>query len=450
MADGGERERISCGDEFVGRPAIASDPEVPCASCGAPNLAGRRFCAGAAPRSRSLPRVRLPNQAGDRFCGGCGAALAAAARPASPSSRRGRAPAGHRPLRRPLRLHPAVAGARSGGRAPVLERYFGVVDAIVERFGGRVDKHIGDTVMACSARRSRTATSLCARAAAAAIQRSMPEIGAPLGGAGGAHRHRRRRGGRERRGQRASTARNGDRTRSTSPRAWSRGRTRQIVVDGAVQARSRAKPMRARELDGPRSTRPAWRLDALRPATRHRAPSWAPASSRNSPRCRAHAPAAGAPSSLRGEPGIGKSRLVAELGGARAEGFACHAGLVLDFGTAKGRDPFAKSSPARRSRRRRAPASASRSRARLRGGHVAASSPSSGPARPAAPAEPRALRSDGRRRAPARARRGPGRLARRRASGPALYGRGPALGRPPTLGHAARLARATPPARCSC
>ncbi len=42
---------------------------------------------------------------------------------------------------------------------------------------------------------------------------------------------------------------------------------------------------------------------------------------------------------LRGDPGIGKSRLVDELRRrARTEGFACHTGLVLDFGMAKGRD----------------------------------------------------------------------------------------------------------------
>ena len=43
---------------------------------------------------------------------------------------------------------------------------------------------------------------------------------------------------------------------------------------------------------------------------------------------------------VRGDPGIGKSRLVAELRRiATAERFACHTGLVLDFGTAQGRDP---------------------------------------------------------------------------------------------------------------
>ena len=43
---------------------------------------------------------------------------------------------------------------------------------------------------------------------------------------------------------------------------------------------------------------------------------------------------------VRGEPGIGKTRLVAEFRRiAKAEGFGCHTALVLDFGTEAGADP---------------------------------------------------------------------------------------------------------------
>ena len=42
---------------------------------------------------------------------------------------------------------------------------------------------------------------------------------------------------------------------------------------------------------------------------------------------------------VRGDAGIGKSRLIGELRSrALAAGFACHTGLVLDFGMAKGRE----------------------------------------------------------------------------------------------------------------
>jgi len=45
---------------------------------------------------------------------------------------------------------------------------------------------------------------------------------------------------------------------------------------------------------------------------------------------------------IRGEPGIGKTRLVDELRAtAAARGYACHAGHVLDFGVAKGQDAIA-------------------------------------------------------------------------------------------------------------
>ena len=64
----------------------------------------------------------------------------------------------------------------------LLERFFGVVDAIVERFGGRVDKHIGDAVMAVfGAPVAHGDEPSRAVRAADAIQRAMPDIGAPSG-----------------------------------------------------------------------------------------------------------------------------------------------------------------------------------------------------------------------------------------------------------------------------
>ena len=62
----------------------------------------------------------------------------------------------------------------------MLERFFGAVDAIVERFGGRVDKHIGDAVMAIfGAPVAHGDDPARAVRAADAIVRAMPDLRAP-------------------------------------------------------------------------------------------------------------------------------------------------------------------------------------------------------------------------------------------------------------------------------
>src|ERR1700730_14865306 len=147
-----------------------------CASCRTENSSDRRFCAECG-CALPLPcrQCGFLNQPNVKFCGGCGAAMAtAASQPHLPSP--------------PLNGPPGFGGRRAGtallsapisGRSVLGERrqvtvlfaelsgftrlssvldpeethgllnsYFEVIDNIVVNYGGTIDKHIGDCVMA--------------------------------------------------------------------------------------------------------------------------------------------------------------------------------------------------------------------------------------------------------------------------------------------------------------
>ena len=122
-----------------------------CAHCQSANKEGRKFCAlcGAA-LATPCQECGYANDASDRFCGGCGRALSQG-EPAIASGG-----AGREGDRRPVavmfcdivgytqlsaKLDPEEVHA-------LLERFFAVVDAAVDRYGGVIDKHIGDAAMA--------------------------------------------------------------------------------------------------------------------------------------------------------------------------------------------------------------------------------------------------------------------------------------------------------------
>ena len=127
-----------------------------CGKCGAANKAGRRFCAKCgAPLELVCGACGFANDAADEYCGGCGAALKAAppaAQPIPPSAE----PAAVTGERRQVTiLFADLAGFTklSSERDPeeihrLLSRFFETVDAIVDSFGGAIDKHMGDSVMA--------------------------------------------------------------------------------------------------------------------------------------------------------------------------------------------------------------------------------------------------------------------------------------------------------------
>ncbi|HYR01629.1 MAG TPA: adenylate/guanylate cyclase domain-containing protein [Casimicrobiaceae bacterium] len=327
-----------------------------CAACGAGNRAGRRFCAQCgAVLTVSCAACGFGNEPAERFCGGCGAALAGASSTATSAP----VAPGEAERRTVTVLFADLCGYTRLSQGldaedvhRLLERYFGVVDAIVDRFGGRVDKHIGDAVMALfGAPVAHGDEPSRAVRAADAIQRAMPDIGMPFGraltvhigiAAGevvasgvGAGEHR------------AYTV-VGPSVNLASRLVGVAG-PGEIVLDGAVHdaiAREAVcTPLPALSIKGLDRLVDAWRLDALggngdagaTPPFVGRAAELAQLSAL------VRACVGGGTGTIihvRGDPGIGKSRLVGELTRiAMAEGFACHTGLVLDFGTAKGRDP---------------------------------------------------------------------------------------------------------------
>ncbi|HVC86232.1 MAG TPA: adenylate/guanylate cyclase domain-containing protein [Gaiellaceae bacterium] len=119
-----------------------------CPGCNAENAAGRKFCGECGtPLARSCPSCGSPNEPSVHFCGECGVSLEGKAD----------APAQARAAERRLVsvLFADLVGftTLSEGRdseevRELLSRYFDVCRRLVARYGGTVEKFIGDAVMA--------------------------------------------------------------------------------------------------------------------------------------------------------------------------------------------------------------------------------------------------------------------------------------------------------------
>ncbi len=130
-----------------------------CASCGHENRPEAKFCLECgSPLARTCPNGH-PVPAEARFCDECGAPIAAGAAPATapPAATAAPAPAAAPSAERRLVsvLFADLVGftAASEGRdaedtRALLSRYFEAARTIVERYGGTVEKFIGDAVMA--------------------------------------------------------------------------------------------------------------------------------------------------------------------------------------------------------------------------------------------------------------------------------------------------------------
>jgi class 3 adenylate cyclase len=140
---------------------------VLCSNCGTENRAGRKFCSRcAAPLVIVCVQCHSPNEPGELFCGEC----------ASPLQTTGGLPAETRPFSRPVSpagglAAPAAApvaerrlvtilfadlvgfttlaeGRDAEDTRELLSRYFDLARDVIGRYGGTVEKFIGDAVMA--------------------------------------------------------------------------------------------------------------------------------------------------------------------------------------------------------------------------------------------------------------------------------------------------------------
>ncbi len=176
-----------------------------CPACGTENEAGRKFCGECGgPLAQLCPACGAANGPTVKFCGECGSALAAAPAPAAVQ------PAAERRLVSVLfadlvGFTTASEGRDSEETRELLSRYFDTARTLIERYGGTVEKFIGDAVMAVwgtpvaqeddAERAVRTALDLVA---------AVPELDP---GSAGTGRRADRRGGRDRRRHRAGHGR---------------------------------------------------------------------------------------------------------------------------------------------------------------------------------------------------------------------------------------------------
>jgi class 3 adenylate cyclase/tetratricopeptide (TPR) repeat protein len=232
----------------------------------------------------------------------------------------------------------------------LLDRFFELVDSIVEGYGGRVDKHIGDCVMAVfGAPIAHGNDPERAVRAALEIQELMPglahELGRPIGahiGVASGQVVASRTGSASRQeytvtgdsvvlaSRLTDRAASGETLISEAVHRALRDRLECAAV-GELAVKGLAKPVRAWQLLGYReSARLGRQLFVGRNSELHQF---------EAALARCCGSGHGQAVYVRGEAGIGKTRLVEEFQHLAAkQGFACHCGLVLDFGTGTGQD----------------------------------------------------------------------------------------------------------------
>src|SRR6478672_7991033 len=165
-----------------------------CPACQSENEAGRKFCGECGtPLAQICAACGAANSPGVKFCGECGSPLTAAAPPsvATPSQ-----PAAERRLVSVLLADLVGFTTASEGRdaeetRELLSRYFETARTLIERYGGTVEKFIGDAVMAVwgspvaqeddAERAVRTALDLVAAVSALGADVGAPDLRARAG-----------------------------------------------------------------------------------------------------------------------------------------------------------------------------------------------------------------------------------------------------------------------------
>ena len=324
-----------------------------CARCQAEIPIGARFCAGCgAAVGVPCSKCATPVFAGQRFCTGCGADIAPAAVASDPADDGERRQA--TVMFSDLSGYTALNESFDPEEVEALMAHVkGEASAVIERHGGTVNQFVGDEIMALfgipvarrdDARRAVAAALDLHGVVEAYLATLEPGFAASLamhtGIATGLVVARR------------SDARAGDFALTgdavnTAARLRSAAAAREVVVSATtwqqvsdafdaeatapLSLKGKEQPLVAYRVRGARRTPAAEALalvgrdEELRD---FRALAEACAQRRRSRVV-----------IVRGDPGVGKSRLVAEfVAGAREQGFSCHGAPVLDFGAETGRD----------------------------------------------------------------------------------------------------------------
>ncbi len=327
-----------------------------CPSCGFDGPEGARFCAQCGERlALGCPGCGATAPSGYRFCAACGTPLQAAQ--SVPTAPVPGAAVAEGERRQVTVLFIDLAGySRLASELDaeevhrLLEGFFAHADRIVEAYGGSVDKHIGDCVMAVfGAPLAHGNDPERAARAALAIRDAVPALGEGLGRPIGVHIGIAS-------GQVVASGTGSDAHRqytvtgdsvNLAARLTDRAESGEILISDAVRRllpeRFTCVELPAAELKGLAAPIAPWRLSGV---TEAGPPPRRPFVGRRAElaqfrgvleACRESG--AGQAVYLRGSAGIGKTRLIEEFcHQAEALGFASHVGLVLDFGTGAGQD----------------------------------------------------------------------------------------------------------------